>query len=104
MTSSASIPEPHPGEILLAEFIQPAGLTPYRVAKDAGISQPTMNQLVNGKRSISTETALRLATYFRTSPELWINLQTQYDLRKANAELLPRIQAEVKPLEFVPAC
>ncbi|MDB4474164.1 HigA family addiction module antitoxin [Opitutaceae bacterium] len=92
------IPEPHPGEILLAEFIQPAELTPYRVAKDAGISQPTMNQLVNGKRSISTETALRLATYFGTSPELWINLQNQYDLRKADRELLPRIQSEVRPL------
>ena len=89
---------PHPGEILLAEFIEPAGVTPYRVAKDAGISQPTMNQLVNGKRSISTETALRLATYFGTSPELWINLQNQFDLRKADSELLPRIQSEVKPL------
>ncbi len=57
-----------------------------------------MNQLVNGKRSISTETALRLATYFGTSPELWINLQNQFDLRKADSELLPRIQSEVKPL------
>lgn len=57
-----------------------------------------MNQLVNGKRSISTETALRLATYFGTSPELWINLQNQYDLRKADHELLPRIQSEVRPL------
>lgn len=92
------ITEPHPGEILLEEFIKPAGVTPYRVAKDAGISQPTMNQLVNGKRSISTETALRLATYFGTSPELWINLQIQFDLRKADDELLPRIRDEVKPL------
>lgn len=100
MKPSSSIPEPHPGEILLAEFIQPAKLTPYRVAKDSGISQPTMNQLVNGKRGISTETALRLATYFSTSPELWINLQAQYDLHKANAELLPRIRAEVTPLEL----
>ena len=97
-SNASSIPEPHPGEILLAEFIEPAGVTPYRVAKDAGISQPTMNQLVNGKRSISTETALRLATYFGTSPELRINLQNQFDLRKADSELLPRIQSEVKPL------
>jgi addiction module HigA family antidote len=87
----------------LAEFIQPAGLTPYRVAKDAGISQPTTNQLVNGRRSISTEIALRLATYFRTSPELWNNLQTTFDLRQADAELLPQIRAEVKPLELANA-
>ncbi len=99
-SNAAPIPEPHPGEILLAEFIQPAGITPYRVAKDAGISQPTMNQLVNGKRAISIETALRLAAYFDTSAELWINLQNQFDLRRAEHEFLPIIQAEVKPLEI----
>jgi len=94
------IPEPHPGEILREEFIRPAGITPYRVAKDAGISQSTMTQLVNGKRAITTETALRLATYFKTSPGLWLNLQKNYELRKAESEILPGIQREVKPLEF----
>ena len=93
-----NIPEPHPGEILLEEFIKPAAITPYRVAKDSGISQPTMNQIVNGKRPISTETALRLATYFGTSCELWVNLQKNYDLRIAERDLLPRILEEVKPL------
>lgn len=95
-----TIPEPHPGEILLEEFIKPAGITAYRAAKDSGISQPTMNQIVNGKRPISTESALRLATYFGTSSELWVNLQKNYDLRIAEHELLPNIQKEVKPLHL----
>jgi addiction module HigA family antidote len=98
--SSQTIPEPHPSEILLKEFINPAGVTPYRVARDSSISQPTINQIVNGKRPISTETALRLATYSGTSCELWVNLQKNYDLRIAERDLLPRIQAEVKPLQF----
>jgi len=98
-----TIPEPHPGEILLEEYIKPSEVTPYRVAKDSGISQPTMNQIVNGKRPISTESALRLATYFGTSCELWVNLQKNYDLRIAQRELLPKIQAEVKPLQLVVA-
>lgn len=90
--------EPHPGEILLEEFIKPAGITPYRVAADTGISQSTMNQLVNRKRSITTETALRLATYFGTSPGLWLNLQKNYDLRLAERDMIAVIQKEVKPL------
>jgi addiction module HigA family antidote len=97
--STQTIVEPHPSVILLEEFIKPAGITPYRAAKDSGISQPTMNQIVNGKHPISTETALRLATYFGTSCELWMNLQN-YDLRIAERNLLPRIQAEVKPLQL----
>lgn len=99
-TRTKIIPEPHPGEILLQEFIKPAGITAYRVAKDSGISQPTMNQIVNGKRPISTETALRLATYFSTSSELWVNIQKNYDLRIAERDLLPRIQEEVTPLQL----
>lgn len=93
------ISEPHPGVILLEEFIKPAGITPYRVAADAGISQSTMNQLVNSKRALTAETALRLATYFDTSPGLWLNLQKNYELRLAERELMPLIQREVKPLK-----
>ncbi|QYY34912.1 HigA family addiction module antitoxin [Ruficoccus sp. ZRK36] len=97
------IPEPHPGEILLEEFIKPAGITPYRVAKDSGISQSTMTQIVNGKRGISIETALRLATYFKTTPALWLNLQRNYELRMAEQEILPAIRKQVKPLELASA-
>ncbi len=93
------LPEPHPGQILLEEFIKPANITPYRVAADAGISQSTMNQLIHGKRSITAETALRLAAYFGTSPGLWLNLQKNYELRVAEREMLPRIRQEVKPLK-----
>lgn len=99
-TEKQTISDPHPGEILLEEFIKPAGITPYRAAKDSGISQPTMNQIVHGKRPISTETALRLATYFGTSAQLWVNLQKNYDLRIAERDLLPQIRDEVKPLEL----
>ena len=95
--NTKTIPEPHPGEILLEEYIKPAGVTPYRVAKDSGISQPTMNQIVNGKRPISTETALRLATYFSTSCELWVNLQKNYDLRIAERDLLPHFVGGLAP-------
>lgn len=98
-TDNEPIAEPHPGEILLKEFIKPAGITPYRVAANAGISQSTMNQLVNGKRSITAETALRLATYFGTSPGLWLNLQKNYELRLAEREMMPLIRKEVKPLK-----
>lgn len=59
-----------------------------------------MNQIVNGKRSISIETALRLATYFGTSTDLWLNLQKNYDLRSGEKDLLPRIRREVKPLHL----
>lgn len=99
-TISHPIPEPHPGEILLEEFIRPAGITAYHVAKNSGISQSTMTQLVNGKRGITMETALRLAFFFNTTPGLWLNLQRNYELRKAEAEILPRIQKEVRPLEL----
>ena len=88
----------HPGQILLEEFIQPLGLTQYRVAKDAGIPQPTMTQLVKGRRAVSVENALRLGLYFGTTPEFWLNLQTDYDLRLVRRAKLKAITKQVKPL------
>ena len=89
---------PHPGKLLLTEFIQPLGLTQYRVAKDCGISHPTMTQVVKGRRPISIENALRLGRYFGTSAEFWLNLQREYDLRLARRAKLKEIEAQVKPL------
>jgi addiction module HigA family antidote len=89
---------PHPGQLLLTEFIQPLGLTQYRVAKDCGIAHPTMTQIIKGRRPISIENALRLARYFGTSAEFWLNLQREYDLRLARRAKLKEIEAQVKPL------
>lgn len=88
----------HPGKILLQEFIQPLGLTQYRVAKDAGIPHPTMTQLVKGRRAVSVENALRLGLFFGTTAEFWLNLQTDYDLRRLRRGKLKAIDKQVKPL------
>jgi addiction module HigA family antidote len=70
----------HPGEILREEFLKPADLTVYRVAKDCGLLLPRVNEIVHGQRAITADTALRFGQYFKTSPEFWMNLQTAYDL------------------------
>ena len=79
----------HPGEILLEDFIKPLNLSINRVARDIDVPPGRISNIVNGKRSITADTALRLGTYFGVSPELWLNLQTDYDLRIArrNTEL-----------------
>src|SRR3954470_21033201 len=88
-----------PGELLLKEFIQPNGLSVYRVAKDSGVSQPTLQMIVTGKRTITAETALRLGLYFGIEPQFWLNLQADYDLRIAKQTKLSVIQREVHPLQ-----
>jgi addiction module HigA family antidote len=70
----------HPGEILLTEFMEPLGLTAYRLAKELHISAPRVNDLVRGKRGITADTALRLSRYFGNSAQFWINLQSGHDL------------------------
>jgi addiction module HigA family antidote len=92
------IPVLSPGEILLSEFIKPNHLTVYRVAKDSGISQPTLQMIVTGKRSITADTALRLGLYFGLDAQFWLNLQGEHDLRLAKAKNLRRIEREVRPL------
>lgn len=93
-----TIPVEAPGIILREEFIEPLGLTAYRVAKDCGISHPAMSEILRGKRGISAETALRLGFYFGIEPEFWVRLQADYDLRKARREKLKAIKGEIKPL------
>lgn len=73
----------HPGEILLEDFLQPMGISINRLARDIQVPPGRISTIVNGKRAISADTALRLSAYFGTSPELWLNLQTDYDLRIA---------------------
>lgn len=76
----------HPGEMLREEFMIPLGLTAYRLAKELRLPAPRVNDIVREKRSISADTALRLGRYFGTSAQLWMNLQSRYDLLLANAK------------------
>lgn len=73
----------HPGEILLEDFMKPMEISINKLARDIGVPPGRISTIVNGKRSISADTALRLGAYFGVSPELWLNLQTDYDLRIA---------------------
>jgi len=70
----------HPGEILMEEFLEPLGISQYRLAKDISVSPRRINEIVHGKRSISADTALRLAKFFGTTERFWLNLQVRYDL------------------------
>lgn len=89
----------HPGEILLEDFMIPLGLSQYRLAKDIGVTPIRISQIVNGKRSITVDTAMRLARYFGTSAAVWLRLQIRYDLEVAEREISERINREVKVLQ-----
>ena len=86
----------HPGEILLEDFMKPLGLTQYRLAHDIGVTPIRISQIVNGERSITVDTAMRLARYFGTSAAVWLRLQVRYDLEVAEKELSALIKREVK--------
>jgi len=90
-------PPIHPGEILLEEFLKPLHITQYRLAKDIGVPQRRIGEIVHGRRAISADTALRLARYFGVEPEFWMNLQARFDLKVAEAALGSRLKAEVRP-------
>ena len=90
----------HPGEILVEEFLRPLGISQYRLAKDIHVPARRINEIVQGKRSISADTALRLSRYFNLSERFWLNLQARYDLEMQKDKLNGRIEAEVKVLEL----
>ena len=85
----------HPGEILKKEFLNELGITPYALSRDARIDKGKLSRIINGKASISADTALRLGKYFGTSAESWMNLQSRYDLEVAKDLSLRRIEREV---------
>ena len=87
-----------PGEILDEEFLKPMAITQYRLAKDIGVPPRRINEIVNGQRAITADTALRLGRYFGVSPEFWLNLQTHYDLEQQQERLAGRLDKEVKVL------
>jgi addiction module HigA family antidote len=87
-----------PGEILLEEFMRPHGVSQNRLARDIDVNPVRVNDIVHGRSSITAPIALRLGKYFGTSPELWLNLQSDYELRRAKAEEWPKIERRVRIL------
>ena len=91
----------HPGEVLMKEFLEPMGITQYRLAKDISVPPRRINEIVHGKRAITADTALRLSRYFGTSERFWMNLQTRYDMELQKDILGDRLQKEVVVLPQV---
>jgi addiction module HigA family antidote len=86
----------HPGEILYEEFMKPLDISQNRLGRDLGVSPRRINEIVHGRRSITADTALRLARYFKTSPEFWMGLQSDYDLDIARDRMEAEIKSQVK--------
>ena len=92
----------HPGEVLREEFMEPLGLTAYALAKACQIERPRLERIVREQQGISADTALRLAKYFGTTPEFWMNLQSRYELEAAKLEI-GRDLEEIQSREHVAA-
>src|SRR5262249_38404122 len=88
-----------PGEILLEEFLNPLGISQSKLARDINVPVGRINDIVQGKRAITPDTALRLGVYFSMTPEFWMNLQSHYDLKLARRNLLPKIERSVRRAE-----
>lgn len=88
------IKNPHPGDILKHQFLDELNISAYRLAKEIDVSESLVSQIINGKKSMSVDLAIRLGRYFNTSPELWINIQRRYDL----VELQTKNKAEYKKI------
>ncbi len=93
------LPPIHPGEILLEEFLEPMGISQYRLAKSINVPPRRINEIVHGQRSISADTALRLARYFGTSERFWMNLQVRFDLEVEKDRLGEVLDREVVVLD-----
>jgi addiction module HigA family antidote len=92
------IPYPTPGEILLEEFLKPMGITQYRLAKEIGVSQRRIGEIVAGKRAVTADTGLRLSRFFGTSDGFWVGLQTDYDTAQAK-DALSDVLSRIRPFE-----
>ena len=87
-----------PGEILWKEFMEPLGLSQNKLARDIDVPVTRISDIIHGRRGITADSALRLAVYFRTTPEFWLNLQTRYELKVSRRDILPEIEKNVRPL------
>jgi addiction module HigA family antidote len=90
------VPYPHPGEILLEEFLKPMGITQYRLAKEIGVPQRRIGEIVAGARAVTADTGLRLSRFFGMSEGFWIGLQMDYDAARAK-DVLAKTLAKIKP-------
>lgn len=88
----------HPGEVLLEEFLNPLGISQYRLSRSVNVPPRRINEIVHGTRSVTADTALRLARYFGTTDRFWMNLQARYDLEVERARLGNRLESEVSVL------
>jgi len=89
----------HPGEVLWEDFLQPLGLTQYRLAKSLSVPPRRINEIVHRKRAVTADTALRLARFFGTSERFWLNLQTGFELEVERDRLRHRLSREVRVLK-----
>jgi len=90
------VPYPHPGEILMEEFLKPMGITQYRLAKEIGVPQRRIGEIVAGNRSVTADTGLRLSRFFSMSDGFWIGLQADFDREKTKDSLAPTLQ-KIRP-------
>jgi addiction module HigA family antidote len=98
MARKTELLEPiHPGEMLLEEFMKPLGISINGLARDLHVPPNRVSAIVNGKRGVTADTALRLSRYFSNSPEFWLNLQASYDLRVARRRASAEIERQVRP-------
>ncbi len=91
----------HPGSVLLHDFIEPLGISRYKVAKLAGMQQRRIDEICAGTRAVTADTALRLGRLFGMEPQTWMNLQVQFDLESADLQNRKRIDQKVTPLDEV---
>lgn len=98
--SNKKIPPLHPGEVLFEEFLKPMNISQNQLGRGLGVSARRINEIVHGKRSITADTALRLARYFDNSPQFWLGLQMDYDLDVEKDRLSRRIDKEVTKLTY----
>ena len=96
-TKKRDFPPIHPGEILVTEFLEPMGISQYRLAKDIGVTPRRINEIVHGRRAISADTALRFSHFFSMEAQFWLNLQSRYDMEVAKEKLHDKIVKQVRP-------
>ncbi|MDO9530839.1 MAG: HigA family addiction module antitoxin [Deltaproteobacteria bacterium] len=100
--TSQKLPPVHPGEILLEEYLKPLEISQNKLGRDLNVPAQRINDIVRGQRAITVDTALRLARYFHTSPQFWLNLQARYDLEIAQeTRLVERVIKEVREREVL---
>ena len=100
---SKKLPPIHPGEVLLEDFMKPLDLSANRLATELRVPATRIGEIIHGRRGITAETALRLARYFGTSPQLWMNLQSRYDLELAEDEKAAEVERDVRPRKMAAA-